>query len=289
VSPTDVELHLLRVGSCRHPEWVTMRGGRWRPTAFPAIAALIIHPVVGPILYDTGYSERFGEATRRFPERLYRWLTPVRLPPEDRLGIQLARFGVSFDDVRHVVISHLHADHVAGLRDLPRARFLIMERAAAAARLSRWRALRIGVLPGLLPADFAARLDLVDTKLPIDLGPAWHPFDTGYDLLGDGTLVGLALPGHAQAQLGLLLSTVRHGRVLLAADACWSSRALREMRMPSALARLVFDDWTAYRRTLAGLRDVANRQPDLSIVPSHCPAALAAFEAAPRPLAGLAR
>jgi glyoxylase-like metal-dependent hydrolase (beta-lactamase superfamily II) len=339
VSPPRVALHLFQVGSCRQLERVTLRGGRWRIIEFPALVALILHPAHGPILYDTGYADHFTAATRPFPERLYRWLTPVRLPAEERLGAQLGRFGLRLTDVERVLISHLHADHVAGLRDLPRAGFMALaadvaghlgrERrgdnegreggeggegrgdlearqdlegreglegceggdgrmpAAGGGRGGRrtaagaWRFLRRGELPDLLPPDFAARLALADEQPAADLGPAWAPFERGFDLLGDGSLIGIPLPGHSPAQLGVLLRTEEDRPVLLAADACWSARAWREQRLPACLVRPLFADWPAYRRTLAGLRQVAERHPDLAIVPSHCAATLAGL-AVPR-------
>jgi glyoxylase-like metal-dependent hydrolase (beta-lactamase superfamily II) len=256
---------------------VTLRGGRLRPISFPALVALILHPTFGPILYDTGYAERFEAATEPFPERLYRWLTPPRLPAEERLGAQLGRLGVRLDDVERVLISHLHADHVAGLRDLPRAAFLALEADVAAQLGSRWQTLRRGVLPVLLPNDFSARLTLVDHRPRIELGPDWAPFEHGYDLLGDSSLIGVQLPGHSPAQLGVLLRTTDDRPVLLAADSCWSSRALRERLLPSIVARPLFADWAAYRRTFDGLRQVADRLPDLQIIPSHCAASIAAF------------
>lgn len=268
---TRVALHLLRVGSCRHPEWVTMRGGGLRPVTFPALVALIVHPTIGPILYDTGYADRFETATDSFPQRFYRWLTPPHLPLAEQLLTQLAAHGVGAGDVSRVLVSHLHADHVAGLRDLPAARFSALD-ADVAAGLGRsaWQALRRGVIPSLLPDDFTARLDSVDARPVVDLGSAWAPFDRGFDLLGDGSLIGVMLPGHAPAQLGVRLRTRDDEDVLLAADACWSGRALREQRRPARLAGLVFDDWRRYCSTLAGLGAVASRHPGLTVVPSHC-------------------
>lgn len=264
----------MRVGRCRHPEWVTLRGGRFGPIDFPALAALILHPTEGPILYDTGYADHFAEATKTFPERIYRWLTPVQLPEAEKLAAQLRSFGLALGEISRVLISHLHADHVAGLRDLPRARFTALEKDVAGhlgpnahRGLS---ALRRGVLPALLPKDFGARLDVADTCPPLDLGPAWAPFPHGYDLIGDKSLIGIPLPGHSPAQLGVLLRTTDDQQILLAADSCWSARAWREQRMPSILARPLFADWADYRTTLAGLKRVATHNPDLAIVPSHC-------------------
>lgn len=280
-SAPRIRVHLLQIGQCRHPEWVTLRGGRWSAAQFPALAALLVHPHYGALLYDTGYATHFDTATARFPERIYRWITPVQLPPEQTLQRQLARCGVATSDIRRVLISHLHADHVAGLRDLPRARFTALRAEIAQLQtLGRLRALTHAMLPALLPDDFAARLDYADDMPARDLGPLWAPFSRGHDLLGDGSLVAVPLPGHSSAQMGVLLRDEDDRPLLLAADACWSARAWREQRMPSLLARPLMHDWAAYRATLAGLLAVANRHPDLLIVPSHCIDTIASY--APR-------
>jgi glyoxylase-like metal-dependent hydrolase (beta-lactamase superfamily II) len=268
---TRVGLDLLRVGHCHHPEWMALRGGRLRPVEFPAYCALVRHPTTGPILFDTGYAERFTDATARLPGRIYRWITPVHLKPEERLGPQLRAHGVEPEDVRLVVVSHLHADHVSGLRDLPRARFVLLRAEAdSTCGLRSWRALRRGFLPALLPQDFLARATFADHAPCVDLGAAFAPFDRGFDLLGDGSLVAVPLPGHTPGQLGLLLRTEKDRPVLLAGDAAWSTRAWREDRPPAPPVRLLMHDWAAYRRTLRALPQLVARQPDLLIVPSHC-------------------
>jgi glyoxylase-like metal-dependent hydrolase (beta-lactamase superfamily II) len=274
-----VTLHWLRVGSCRHPEWITLRGGRWGLATFPSLCALIVHPTFGPILYDTGYADHFDEETRSFPNRLYRWVTPVQLPPEERLSAQLARRGVRMEDVARVLISHLHADHVAGLRDLPRSRFTAL-RDDVTTNLGRtgFGAVRRAFLPGLLPGDFGARLDFADDLPVVDLGVQWAPFDRGYDLLGDRSVIGVPLPGHSPAQLGVLLFDHEGRPVMLAADACWSTRAWQENRLPSPVARLLLHNWDRYCQTLSGLHELGTRSPDLRILPSHCRAAWEAFQ-----------
>ena len=60
-----VKLYLGAAGYCTHPEFLTLRGGSFRPVRFPAGFACILHPDHGPILLDTGYSSRFFEETAR--------------------------------------------------------------------------------------------------------------------------------------------------------------------------------------------------------------------------------
>lgn len=277
---TRLEVHLLTVGSCRHCERVTIAGGSWRAVTFPALAALILHPTRGAVLFDTGYADHFEHATRPFPERFYRWLTPVRLPPEERLQAQLARHGLALGDVRTCVISHFHADHIAGLRDLPHARFVARREDHAALRSQgRVSGLRKGLLPALLPTDFEARVEYADDAPQRPLRGAWSAFGVGHDLFGDASLIGVTLPGHTRAQIGLVLRDADDRELLLCADAAWSKAAWRELRAPSWLTRSVMHDWKAYLATLRNLHALAQAHPELVILPSHCRESIAAYTA----------
>ena len=272
----------LTVGRCRHLERVARRGGRWRIVDFPALALLIRHPNRGAILVDTGYSDHFHAATASFPERLYRWTTPVTLPDGERLGAQLAARGLSTGDVRHCLVSHAHADHVAGLRDLPRARFACSraERAWVGAS-SRVRGVSRGLLPALFPADFDDRLDLVDDAPGIRLHGPWAGLGPARDLFGDGSLLAVALPGHTPGQVGLLLTDEHDRRVLFCADAAWSRHAWLERDLPSRLAGFLSADTGAYVRTIDRLAVLARAHPELVILPSHCTESLALYTGRP--------
>jgi glyoxylase-like metal-dependent hydrolase (beta-lactamase superfamily II) len=103
------------------------------------------------------------------------------------------------------------------------------------------------------------------------LPAAYAPFEQGYDILGDGSLLGVSLPGHAPGQLGLFLHDQFSRSVLLAADACWHSRTYRELIYPHRLTIRLQADSAAYRETLRRLHQLHRRKPDLTIVPFHCP------------------
>jgi N-acyl homoserine lactone hydrolase len=91
----------------------------------PIHAWLIEHPE-GNILVDTGETAQVAQ-----PGYLPAWHPFFRLAAsflvhsEDELGPQLKKAGIFWDQIRTVVLTHLHTDHVNGLRHLPlAARFL---------------------------------------------------------------------------------------------------------------------------------------------------------------------
>jgi glyoxylase-like metal-dependent hydrolase (beta-lactamase superfamily II) len=266
-----LELKLFEVGFCRHLERISIAAGAWRVVAFPSISALIVHPREGAILYDTGYADHFIDATAGLPERLYRWLTPPTLPAAQRLSAHLARCGLAFSDIRYCVISHFHADHIAGLRDLDRAAFIASRRDVEHFyRCSRFGGLIQGLLPALLPPDFDSRLRMAESYPARSAGADWAGLGAAHDLFGDGSVLAIRLPGHAPGHLGLLLRDADDRPVLLCADAAWSRRAWQQQRLPSLLARLAIHDWNAYKATLSQLQALSLRDKNLIILPSHC-------------------
>ncbi|HEY0734609.1 MAG TPA: MBL fold metallo-hydrolase [Herpetosiphonaceae bacterium] len=269
-SPT-IACHVLDTGYCLAHENLVLRGGERRSIQCHSIVALLRHPQHGWLLWDTGYAPRMWDVTARWPFWLYRRATPLHIQPELAVIAQLDRFGLTPADIRTIIVSHFHADHIAGLLDFPRSRFVATQAAYADVRQSQgFAALRRAFIPALLPADFAERTEL----LPTFSGPALPGLGATHDLFGDGSLLLVTLPGHACGQIGLLAQT-DSGPVLFAADSCWHSRSIRERRTPHPLTYLFVDDSRAVRATIEALHVFAAARPDVRIIPSHCPEAFA--------------
>lgn len=262
----------LLTGACRHPQVMTIRGGTLRPVDFPAVAMLLIHPEEGPILFDTGYDPAFLKATARFPEALYRWTTPVTQPPGADAASQCRALGHDPEDIRHIVLSHFHGDHVAGLHAFPHAR-IYCARAGLddLSRRGRLGAMRRGLLPGLLPADLERRTCFFEDAARVSLPDDFLPFDLGADILGDSSLLAVELPGHCPGHWGLALRDARWGMHMLVADAAWSLEAIRQDRPPPALATSLLGNTAHARSTLHALHRLFSRNPDLRLTPCHCP------------------
>jgi glyoxylase-like metal-dependent hydrolase (beta-lactamase superfamily II) len=266
---TVLRCHVLDTGHCLASEHHLIRGGRRRMIACHSVVALLGHPRHGWLLWDAGYAPRVWDATRWFPFRLYRWATPLRLRPELAVVAQLPRFGLAGGDIKRIVVSHFHADHVAGLRDFPRAEFWASQAGYAdVAGRSGFSALRRGFIPALLPSDFERRAVLI----PSFTGPAVEPLGGSYDLFGDNSAVLVSLPGHARGQLGLLARTDR-GPLFFVADSCWLSAAYREDRPPHWLTHWFIDNVRDMKTTLGAIGRYARDHADVELIPSHCPEA----------------
>jgi glyoxylase-like metal-dependent hydrolase (beta-lactamase superfamily II) len=275
---TASKVSIFAAGFCTCPEHIAIQGGRWRNIRFPAMFALLEHPRFGAMLFDTGYSYRFFNETRHFPNRLYQMITPVTLHEEQLAVNQLAARGLKPSDIRTIIISHFHADHVAALADFPRARYVYLSSAFDSVRKLRGlNALRRGHLSGLIPGDFEERAAPIDISVARPLPPEFAPFHMGFDLLGDQSLMAVVLPGHAAGQIGLFARDHGGAAYFFVADAAWLGESIRENRPPHRLANFLFPDPIAYRATLTNLYQFQASCADVHLIPSHCEKTLSRY------------
>lgn len=250
------DIQSYTTGYCLNLACMAEKGGRFAMRRFPARAYGIT--VQNRLwLWDTGYSRHFAGCTSKGVFRLYPLITPVRFTEGDALAVQLERQGLAARDIAGVIISHFHADHIAGLRDFAGVDMYCSQAAWAHVRgLSGFRAVRQGFVPGLLPGDFSSRVRFTDGFAARELPPELAPFTQGRELPESGGQVFLVdLPGHARGQLGAFVHTGA-GWVLLAGDAAWTPRNYTELREPALPARLFMDDYAAYRQTLLSLHQL---------------------------------
>ncbi|TPM39480.1 MBL fold metallo-hydrolase [Mesorhizobium sp. B2-3-4] len=234
------------------PEKLILRGGGWQKIRLRVRYGLILHARIGPVLIDTGYTPEVTKgAGRGAMLRFYGAVLGPELVEAEQVLPVLARFGLTPRDVKTVIVTHFHADHISGLSLFPDARFIASD--AAWSRLNARTArqnLRHGVFTELFPSDFEARLDGLSSMKQV---PPHGDIPGGADLFGDGSVIAVDLPGHADGQFGLLFPETELP-LLYAVDVQWLSKALVENRTPGFPARLLAEDFAAIDRTSATLR-----------------------------------
>lgn len=90
-----------------------------------------------PVLVDTGFrsAERCTSVHK---------LGPHRTRDEWSVGAQLGRFGITRDDIRYVVLTHLHYDHVGNCESFPNAEIVVQREELKAAAAPKARHIAVG-------------------------------------------------------------------------------------------------------------------------------------------------
>jgi glyoxylase-like metal-dependent hydrolase (beta-lactamase superfamily II) len=167
----------------------------WEDEPLPVNAYLVEH-TGGRCLFDTGQT---AEAARAgyFPAwHPFLRLARFELGPSDEVSAQLEYLGVPAASVDHIVLSHLHTDHVGGLAQFPDADVVVGE-----IEWRRARGLR-GSLRGYVPRRWPDDVHVRTVKTD---GPPLGPFAGRHDLLGDGRLVLVPTPGHTPGHLSMVV------------------------------------------------------------------------------------
>jgi glyoxylase-like metal-dependent hydrolase (beta-lactamase superfamily II) len=227
----------------------------------------VIEHARGLVLFDLGQDRASvtdpGDYFPGQPIRfLYDRLARFQIGPQETLTAQLAARGYAPSEVRLAVMSHLHEDHIGGIRELPNAEFVVSgaEWATMEQPLPEPRGfLRRHIdLPGV-------RYRKVEFEPTAD--PALAPFGEAHDLMGDGSLVLLPTPGHTPGSMSLLARRASGAPLLMVGDLTYEAELFEAGRIPGV------GDAAGLRKASAMVRELKVRHPGLAVLPAHDPGA----------------
>lgn len=217
----------------------------------PIYTWLIEHPE-GLILIDTGENAKVNDKNYFKCDQIngfvYRTILRFKVKKNQELPAQLKKLGFSTDDIRWVVLTHLHLDHVDGVQFFPNAEFLLS---------SVEKRQPTGNVPCLLPTWFAPRT--IDYQAISLAG-----FDNGFYLTQAKDIVLLPTPGHTYGHQSVLFLN-NESPVLFAGDATFDQEQLLKDKVAGISA-----DKKAARDTLKRIRTLGSDTP-LIYLPSHDP------------------
>lgn len=112
---------------------------RWPSSLKTGLVCILVETDQGLVLIDTGPGLD-DYAHPHWMMRLFRAITEVSLDPQEAAINQVKRFGFQPEDVRHIVLTHLHFDHCGGLPDFPWATVHVHRREweAFTGKMGRW-------------------------------------------------------------------------------------------------------------------------------------------------------
>jgi N-acyl homoserine lactone hydrolase len=265
ISTGTVEIHPEHAfGTGKPLYWWLLTSRRWLPPR--PINVYVIEHANGLLLFDTGQDRASVTDEAYFPSGftgvLYDRLARFHIGEQETLTAQLATLGYAPADVDTAILSHLHQDHMGGLRELGGADLLVA--AAEWAELSK---------PAPEPRGFLrAHIQLPGLRWhqirfePTD-DPALEPFTRSLDVMGDGSLVLLPTPGHTPGSLSLLIRRQTRSPLLLVGDLTYEADLLERRQLPGVGGR------SQLATTTDQVLALKERMPDLAILPAHDPTA----------------
>jgi glyoxylase-like metal-dependent hydrolase (beta-lactamase superfamily II) len=250
-------------------DWVVDRGGLVNLDHPRAKAARLVdgdepiklylhairHPTRGLYLVDSGVERAFRDAPGA---ALLHGMTAGlahldKMTTHTLTGDWLAAHA---EPVRGVLLTHLHLDHVLGLRDLPASTPIYVGSGDA-----KVRTFENVFLSGIFDASLADKGPLEELSFRRD--PSGR-FAGVLDLFGDGTFWAIAGPGHTPGSTAFVARTPR-GPVLLTGDACHTAWGWENGVEPGSFSR----DKRASAASLASLLALAARHPSMEVRLGH--------------------
>ncbi len=235
-------LLILPTGLCRLSAARVRRGGSESEEVAIPMPIFAIDTDDGWILFDTGCDPEVmvdPEGTWGRLAKAFR----VEMGPEDHQLQRLRSAGVGAEDVRHVVVSHLHMDHAGGIRLFPESQIWVQK-----------AELRFAMFPDRNAAAGFIRRDFDDPAIKYEL------------LEGDGQIVdgvyAILTDGHTPGHQSLVVD-LPSGRFVLTGDCAYERRQVDKAVPPPVAA-----DEIAAARSLARIRALESRDRATVII-SH--------------------
>ncbi len=234
----------------------TLLDPNWTPK-LPIYAWVIEHPE-GVIVVDTGETAR-ASTPGYFPSwhPVFRFGVREWVHPEEEIGPQLRALGIAPDDVRWLVMTHLHTDHAGGLHHFPRTERLVSR--AELTNASGFAGQVRGYLPNRWPADFATRAHAIDFR-----DTPFGSFPQSYPLTQASDVVLVPTPGHSPGHLSVILQEGEQA-IFFAGDTSYT-----EELMLAQVVDGVSPDERAAKQTLAQIVAFARETPTVYL-PAHDP------------------
>ena len=277
VQKNKFELTFFSSGYCTANQKIVNPTKSPKHIKFYAVWSLFYIPEVGYVLFDTGYARHFFTATKSFPDKLYRWATPVFLKKQQSAKSILINLGIESKEIKYVIISHFHADHIAGIQDFGEAKFLCSKSAyLEVEEKNGFQAVKKGILKRLLPVDFEKRVHFIENFCKNQYTDQFNiqhyqPFENCPEL----ELI--ALEGHAKGQLGFIVKDETQ-HIVYGTDASWDKDAFEAGINPLFVVKLFIDSWKDLIETQNKLRNYFNHYPEAKIAFTHCPHTLSLIQ-----------
>ena len=212
----------------------------------PIKAYLIHHDELGDFLLDAGLDISYVDDPRGGVKGDF--IDEFFLKKNENIKFQLDSSKIK---LKSVFLSHLHPDHIAGIRELPKN----IPYYVGKGELEQYQTEIDGKFLNAVETIYEVNFSKLD-KMP--------PLGRCADLLGDGSLWGVSTPGHSKGHISYLINGLK-GPIFLTMDACFIMDNLRLKIAPSDYTW----DIKMAQKTLDMIIEFLEDYPEVRVICGH--------------------
>jgi glyoxylase-like metal-dependent hydrolase (beta-lactamase superfamily II) len=267
--PPAMAVFALPTGVTHRVAAAAYRGGSFfAKRNFSMTAALVKHPN-GDLLIDTGFGRNIAEQFLTMPF-MFRMLT--RYTAWQTAADQLMAAGYDQKDLRAIILTHAHWDHVSGLPDFPDVPVWVTTPERNFIRKGG-----NGQFGEPFPecgtrakTDSSVMLPCVHYEEYEFEGGPYLGFSRSHDVYGDGAIVVVPSPGHTPGSVIIFLTLPKGTRYAFVGDLVWQREGITLREERPWLIRHWADLYPeGTRENLLHIAAIKARFPELIIVPAH--------------------
>jgi glyoxylase-like metal-dependent hydrolase (beta-lactamase superfamily II) len=268
-SPAGMKLYAFSSGALTIGKGVLQNFGPMDPPIQIPVGFFVIQHPQGNVLYDTGNNDKIITN----PEYWGKWidaLKPVRTP-DVAIDVQLQKIGLTPDDIRYVVLSHMHLDHAGNAAKFPNSTIIIQRDEIA-----------YGFWPDepytgpFIPEDAFALRAPVGSDKPNAFNMVILD-NEDMDIFNDGSIIVKSWRGHTKGHQMMLIRLPKTGPTILTADNVYFRENVEKSIPPNLV--LAYDP-AGIMRAYEWIRFMAASE-GADFFTSHDPDAFAAMKKAP--------
>lgn len=219
---------------------------------------LIEHPK-GKILVDTGWHTDVRYNQYELLGKFHYQINQAFLPKGEAVDEQLAALGVKPSDLDYVLLTHLHSDHVLGVKLVKDAKKILCSDIELETALGEFRS---RYEPEMWEGVGLQTFPLEQT--------GYGPHGLSYDLFGDGSVKLVCTAGHTMGSCAVEINN--NGKfVIITGDCAYAPKSWEKMVRPGIMANMEMG-----MKSLAWIKEMSEKPECLKMLTIHDPEAVAA-------------
>ena len=207
-SPQGMKMYVFSSGALTIGKHILQNLGPTDTIQVPVGFFVIMHPK-GNVLFDTGNNDKILTDPSYWGP-FFKALNPV-VTPDIAIDAQLGKIGLKPDDIKYVVVGHLHLDHGGNVGKFPNSTLVVQKDEI---RNAFWP--EPGTAGPYITGDVAPLRSAMGEAMPNKVKMVQLEGDM--DIFGDGSIVVKRWVGHTPGSQMLLVRLPKTGPIILTSD-----------------------------------------------------------------------